>query len=271
MITNNGHTVMQGHLPDGSLDVNIQDQTSPPIDLYFTQPNAGPPTTLTVPTALGDVEVTVASTANIGIGDYLGIFSGASGEQRFYFGAVTDINGLLVEVDSPVDFAFDAGDTVLASSRDMNVLGTHISPQIYAITNGTNLTNQPIDINRIILTMDTATAPEWDEFGDLDALIYGILLRRVDGDTRNIFNLKSNSDMAQVAFDVNFRSPGAPPSTALGGVSCRITFNGQDKHGVAIRLFGGDSLQFVIQDDLTGLEKFRVMGQGQLTVGEDVL
>lgn len=46
----------------------------------------------------------------------------------------------------------------------------------------------------------------------------------------------------------------------------RRSFGGQDKNGVVIRVDGdlGESLELLIQDDLTGLETFRIVVQGHV-------
>ena len=46
------------------------------------------------------------------------------------------------------------------------------------------------------------------------------------------------------------------------GLSVRMTFAGQDKHGVVVRLDTGEEFQIVVQDDLTGLETFSCMAEG---------
>jgi hypothetical protein len=262
----NGQQIVQGNKPDGSVDVNIQDQITPPLDLYFTK-SMGAPVTLTSVTAIDDRIVNVSSAVNIAIGNYIGIFSGVSGEQRFYFGEVLAVNTLAITLDTPLDFAFSIGDIVTSSTRELNVDGS-VTPQIFGITNGGPTTETPIDINRIVLAID-CVAPQWTDFGNIEnGLVNGIVLRRVDGFTQNIWNAKSNADLALICYDMDIRT-----GVGTDGVSARFTINGPDKHGVVIRLYGGDSLQLIVQDDLLpaeGILKFRAIGQGQITEGEEI-
>ena len=50
------------------------------------------------------------------------------------------------------------------------------------------------------------------------------------------------------------------------GLNFRRTFGGQNKNGVVIRLCADDSdtLQVIIQDDLTDLDDFSVIAQGHI-------
>jgi hypothetical protein len=52
--------------------------------------------------------------------------------------------------------------------------------------------------------------------------------------------------------------------TAQGqfGTGARITFGGQSKHGVVIRLSELDALQFIVQDNLTGLTSLKIVAEG---------
>ena len=248
---------------NGALPVNIQDQTSPAVDLFFTQP-IGIPTALTSNAAIGDTAFEVDSVANINVGNYLGMFSGVSAEARFFFAEVLTVGvatATTVTVDTPLDFAFSAGDPVISTTRNMNVNGA-ITPQTFSIVNGSVSSTIEIDITRSMFSMVLSTAADDGLFGNIASLTNGIVFRRVDGDTRNVFNAKDNGELANLAYDVAFtiRSGG------LGsfGMRCRYTFAGQDKHGVALRLMPGDALEVIVQDDLTGLNRYRMIAAGHI-------
>jgi len=262
MISKNGIDVYQGNNPDGSLDVNVQDQTTQALDLYFTQVK-GSPTTLTADVDIDDNIISVTSADDMLVGDYIGIFSGGVG--RYYFGEIVAINTLDITLDTPLDYAYtSAAATVISNTRDMNVSGTQGSPQIFTITNGGS-GSPPIDLNRFLLSMDCGSSPEWTDFGDIsDGITNGLVLRYHDGSTKNIWNIKSNSDLALVSYDMTLRL-----AVGNSGVSSRFTFNGADKHGVTLRLHGGDSLQLIIQDNLSTITKFTAMAQGHNTIGEE--
>ena len=237
-----------------SVDTFVQDQTTPPLDLFFIQP-IGAPTSLAVQGAIDDTSITVASDAVFTVGDYLGLFT----PPRFYFGQVLAKPGAnVLDLDTPLDFEYTAGSNVLAFTRDLDVNGA-VTPQIFEIQGPGG--GFEIDITRIMISMTTASTPTLGEFGDLGALTNGIVLRRTDSVTRNIFNAKTNLDLLNLAYDLTFYTA---IGQGLDGLGVRYSFSGQDKHGVAVRLGTGESLQMIIQDNLTGLTQFRIMAQGHI-------
>jgi len=254
---------------NGSIDVNVQDQVTTPFDFFFVQ-ILGPRTTVAVEvipitprTLLYTVDLTNASGCSIG--DYFGLFnSDDDANNRAYFGGIKAISigggagGTdRVTLDTPLDFSFKVGDTAACFSRDLDVDGS-TTPQIFSVQVGASA-NQSIDITRFMVSMYTASGVDIGSFGDLTSLTNGLVLRRVNGKINNIWNVKNNGELANITFDFDIY-------TALGqgqdGCKFRNTYAGQDKHGVAIRLEPGDSLQLIIQDNLTGLEQFRVIAEG---------
>ena len=246
---------------NGGLAVNIQDQTSPPVDLFFTQP-IGVPTALTNAVAINDTSFDVDSVASISVGNYLGVFSGTSEEGRFYFAEVLGVAGTTITVDTPLDFAYDAGDPVISRTREMNINGA-VTSQTFSVTNGTTSSVITIDITRIMFSMILSTSGDDGKFGNITSLTKGLVFRRTNGDIRNLFNIKDNGELRALCFDLVYplRSGGGGDF----GMGARYTFAGQDKHGVALRLMPGDSLDIIIQDDLTGLNSFRMVAPGHIT------
>ena len=238
-----------------SVDVNVQDQTTPPLDLYFIQP-IGAPNSLAVTGAIDDTSVTVASDAGFTVGDYIGIFA----PPRFYFGTLLAKPGAnVLNMDTPLDFAYPAGSNVLAFTREIDVNGSIGSPEIFEVQGPGGA--ERIDITRIMISMITSDAPTLGEFGNLAALTNGIVLRRTDSETRNIWNAKTNLDLLNLSYDLTFYTA---VGLGLDGLGVRYTFSGQDKHGVAVRLGVGESLEVIIQDNLTNLTQFRIIAQGHI-------
>ena len=231
--------------PNGSVPVTLQDQTTPPLDLYFIQA-IGVPTTIATQVAIGDTDIVVASVANLSVGNYMGVF--CPDAERFFFAEVLAVNSTTVTVDTPADFAFNVGDNVISTTRDLNVSGSLASPQTFVVS-GPGGGDLEIDITRIIVSFVVTGQPDDSLFGNIDALTNGLVLRRVDGTTRNIWNVKSNADFRALSYDVSYTSRTTPASS--WGIGVRYTFGGQDKHGVVVRLAAGDSLELLIQDDLT--------------------
>jgi hypothetical protein len=244
---------------NGGIPVNVQDQTTPPFDFYFTR-GLTAPTTLSANTSINSHTLVVADATGFAIGSYIGLFSGASLENRYYFGTVLNVVGSTLTVDSPLDFAFQSGDPILTVSRDLNVDGSG-TPLIYSIQGGGTGSTLEVDITRIMIIMTCSSAIDLDLFGNLAALTRGLVMRRRDGETRNIWNIKQNKDFALIAYDYTpFTS--ANPAQGVDGLKCRYTFAGQDKHGVAVRLGANESLDIIVQDDLRLISSLQIMGQG---------
>lgn len=243
---------------DGSLLVMTQDQHTAPFDYFFAQ-GIGAPTTLASPAAVDDLSIVVTSATNFSVGNYIGIFNAAS--NRFYFGEALSVVSTTVTLDIPIDYAFSAGDVVVSTTRELNVDGS-VTPQVFSVRASTAPATLEVDITRIIIQMETDAAVDLSKFGDIaGGLANGIVLRRMDGETRNIFNAKTNFDIAILGYDLSIYAS-TNPAQGVDGLTARITFAGMEKHGVAIQLSTGDALQLIVQDDLTDITKFRIMAQG---------
>jgi len=247
--------------PNGGMDVIIQDQTTTPVAYYFTQVE-GIPTKVAAVTEINDTTAEILDTTGCEVGGYFGMFNADSDtDNRAYFAEITDVDGSILTFDTPIDFAFQVGNTAACFERDMAVSGTPASPAIFSIQVGEHA-NQSIDINRIMITMLTDSPPTLADFGDIeDGLDNGLVLRRVNGTTNNVWNVKKNGDFGNLAYDLQLFSA-INPQQGQNGLLCRYTLNGRDKHGVAIRLEPGDELQLIIQDNLTSLDQFRVIAEG---------
>jgi hypothetical protein len=243
-------------------EVLLTDHVTPPIDVFFVKSLAN--TTLATAASIGDTEIELTDATGFVDQDYIGLFSG---EDRFYFGNQLGApSGNTITLDTPLDFAFLVGDRVSRTTHNLAVDGSSTT-QIFSV-NGPGVATSDIkfDITRIILTMvgDNAPPPlvafDASTFGNIDGgLTNGIVLRLVNGTYQNIFNAKTNQDLSNVCYDVRIDSG---VRTGADGLSMRMTFAGQGKHGVAIRLRAGDTLEMLVQDDLTDLDEIHIMAQG---------
>lgn len=240
---------------NGGLDVNIQDQHTRALDLYFVRAD-GAPTTLASPAVVDQYELTLASAAGFVDAAYVGVVDGSGG---FYFATQLGAPAAnVITLDSLIDQAYVVGSVVLNLTRDMNVDGS-VSPQTFQI--GPIGTTIEIDIVRIMGVMFGSTAMDDGEFGDLPALTRGCVLRVTNGVKTNNWNVKSNGELALIGFD--FMYPDTPPA-GQNSARFRITYGGQTKHGVTVRLMASETLEFIIQDDLTGMQGFNMMAQGHV-------
>ncbi|GAG07260.1 unnamed protein product, partial [marine sediment metagenome] len=148
--------------------------------------------------------------------------------------------------------------SVIRSTKDMNVDGS-VTRKTFAITPPVDI---EIDVTRIMFQMITTGFPELNMFGDIVGasppfgLFRGVVFRVVNGKNVNYFNAKQNSDLALLMYDVKEYEAAKHGVNGIGG---RLTYSGQSKHGVTIRLALGDTLEIIIQDDLTSLLKFRML------------
>lgn len=245
---------------NGGLDVNIQDQHTRALDLRFIQAT-GAVSTVATATAVDDMTVTVADAGGGGTAfedeDYVGIFNSVTG--AFYFGMmIAAPSGNVLSLDSPIDSVFPIGSTVLASSFAMNVDGSS-TREIFQI--GPTGAPVDIDITRFLGVITDGSAMDDGKFGALDALEKGCVLRVVNGEYQNLWNVKTNGDFKLLGFDFPYTP--ASPAGVFGG-HFRITYAGPEKHGVVLRLDAGDTLEFIIQDDLSDLTSFEIMAQGHI-------
>ena len=239
------------------LDVNIQDQHTRALDLNFAL-SIATPTDLSVATAIGDYTATLTSVTGFVDGALIQINHNGTFYRGHQVGAPA---GNVITLDTPIGEVFDIGDVVLGLTHDMDVDGssTPVGFQIGPIGDDIE-----VDITRITAYLQGATAMDDAKFGNLPALTTGCILRRYNdltSDYTNYWNIKTNADMALLGYDFVY-TPAAPAGS--NGARWRLTYGGQDKHGVTIRLLNSDYLEFLVQDDLTTLEVFSVMAQGHL-------
>jgi hypothetical protein len=108
----------------------------------------------------------------------------------------------------------------------------------------------------------TTGAVDLSKFGDIaGGITNGIVMRKVDGTYRNIFNVKTNGEMAGIMFDFDILSA-QNVNQGQNGFNGRLTFAGQSKVGVTIRLAPGEDLQLLVRDDLTDLDLLEIVAEG---------
>ena len=246
---------------DGSIDVNVQDQASRAFDIFFAQ-DVGSPTTLTIDAVQDAYTVSVTTGHGLIAGDTIVMADPTI--EKGYTGIVVSVAGdNTVNLDMPLNVAFTAAGTIVQErTHNLNVDGS-VTRQSFKV--GSPLTGT-LDITRIMFQITTTDAATFDLFGDQTALAGGVLLRIVkNGDRTNLWNLKTNGEMAGLMYDVEFFSAAHP--LALNGLAGRLTYGGQAKHGVVLRISGGEYLEIVVQDNLAALLSFHIIACGHLVVG----
>jgi hypothetical protein len=252
--------------PRGSVPVSIQDQTSPAILVYVQQEKVV--TTLAANATENTNSITVTSTTGIIIDQGIVLFNVAAG--KVFTGEVIGIVGNVLELDTPLNFSFRQGDTIKTASFEMNVDGS-VTPQYFGLRGADPGFPLEIDINRIHFECLASNAVTLSSFGDIaGGLEKGLVLRKLDGEIINIFNVKTNQQI-QTLCGVDFIPWSAiNPVQGQNGFAAQFTLNGQANIGVTERVSIGEDLQFVIQDDLSDLLLFRIMVQGHIVTDQEI-
>jgi len=247
--------------PGGNLMVNVQDQTTRSLDLHFGQLQNS--TTLSVQADPDDLTLTLTDTTGFVDGRTVGIFSAADPDiadpDIFYLGIQIGAPvGNVITVDTPIDRTFTVTSPIVSVDVNMAVDGS-ATTQVFQVGPVGPGSETIIDITRIMGIITDGSAMDDGKFGGIDALDNGVVLRLSNGVMQNIWNVKTNGDIALLAFDAQYtdKSPAGE-----NGFRFRNTYAGQSKHGVALRLAPGDTLEILIQDNLTGLTKFNMLAQG---------
>lgn len=244
------------------VDANIQDQTTPAVIAKFHRIDTV--TTLAVETAIDDIEITVTDSTGFVLNEYLVIYSNVT--NRYWLGTILAIAGNVITVDSPIDSVLPVGTAVTTGPFNMAIDGS-VTPSIFGLRGqdvlpgGVDLT---FDITRILFHCTTEGTVDLSKFGDIaGGITKGLVLRKRDGTYNNIFNVKTNGEIASIMYDVSIQQA-TNPAQGQNGFYARLTFASQGKIGVAIRLALGEDLEFIVQDDLSDITLFEVVAEGHV-------
>lgn len=241
-------------------DLNKKNYPTEPVVLDFDSDgtlNTNP----TYDVILGRNSIILNSVQGLSVGNRLEIYKD-SAINKWYIGKVLTINGNIVTMDSPFDYAFPTSSIVMNSIDTLNINGS-VTPKSYKIHTFNLLSNDNINITKIILTMTTTNQPDMSKFGDLNALKKGILLRHYkNGQMKNIVNIKSNIGLSLFSYETMFYDNA---KQGAYGLTSKIMFAGQENFGSAIEIKSGDYLELLVQDDLSALKSFKIRAEGYIT------
>lgn len=246
----------------GTVDAYVQDQTTDRISLYLAQ--VLDTITIQVNTEKNDELITIETTGTVPVvGNFICLQEDGKITQveitsvSLFVGDVYDV-GIAI----PLDYAYTTEGGCTLQNVNMNVDGS-TTPIEFEVTPKAPYT---WDITRMIISMIMGSGGDDGEFGDIvDGIDKGVYFRKDDFDTsQNLANIKTNGDLRLEGYDLTY----IERSGGLGsyGLASRITFSGQDKSGVVIRLCGNsfDRFEAVVRDDLTSIGSFRVKVQGHV-------
>jgi len=250
-----------------SLDVMLSDATTPPVDTYFLKgldrfcllSNAEASTI----TNLNYTIFVSNNNGRVSVGDEIQLLDVVANWEFYAIAKITNGDGSVI-LDRPIDHTFTTNTCINQTVTSEMAVDGSLTNQIFTVRAGTN----PIDITRILLVISDAGSMDDGKFGVLASLSNGVVVRTVDGFNKTIFNWKNNGEIGLFCYDTDYVAAAQGPAGSES-FKARITFAGQSKHGVALRLSGDDVLQVVIQDNLSGLDSFKIVAQGHQTVGEN--
>ena len=250
-------------LIDGTIDVAIQDQHTPPIIFpLYEVINSG--YNLTVDTIPDSQTLVLNTVSGLVVGDIMGLFQDTD-NVRNYFGEIMNITGNTLMMDTEFENVFAVNKSPIIYEIETNINEDGSTDKI--IHEFTNYGTIPMDVTRFIFTMQTTGQVDLNKFGDIPGgLDYGCLLRekKSDGTYTNIYNFKSNFDLVGVMFDFDTYDA-SHPNQGINGLSSRFTLGSPGKVGVVTRLSFNESVQMVCKDDLTSIISFVTMVEGHLT------
>jgi len=253
--------------PRNSINVEIQDQYSPIVNLYLYE--VLDTITLDVAASVDDTSITVTTTGLTPlVGQYVCLKEGV----EFFQGRISSVtpvagNQYTLGMNSPLDYPFTTSGGCSITSIDLNVDGS-VTPKVFGVSPEALSAGIAWDITRMMLVISDSSSMDDGKFGGITGgLSNGIVFRVKRNGTRdNIFNARTNGDFRLQAYDLQYIDATLGPA-GRESLGVRRSFNGPDKNGVAIRLVNDedpDEFQLIVQDDLTLLDSFHMVIQGHV-------
>jgi len=253
--------------PRNSINVEIQDQYSPIVNLYLYE--VLDTITLDVAASVDDTSITVTTTGLTPlVGQYVCLKEGV----EFFQGRISSVtpvagNQYTLGMNSPLDYPFTTSGGCSITSIDLNVDGS-VTPKVFGVSPEALSAGIAWDITRMMLVISDSSSMDDGKFGGITGgLSNGIVFRVKRNGTRdNIFNARTNGDFRLQAYDLQYIDATLGPA-GQESLGVRRSFNGPDKNGVAIRLVNDedpDEFQLIVQDDLTLLDSFHMVIQGHV-------
>jgi hypothetical protein len=239
---------------DGALDIHDADVHIVLINRHFIDFDSATENP-SVAIVAGDTVILVADTTGFAVGNHIVIKDTGGDVREHHFDITAVVVNTSITVDRPIDIAYTTSATLEVVTLNMNVVGSLAAPLIYEVTPPSD---EVWHIERVLLSITDQTAMDDALFGGITALTNGVVLIEDKTINQTITNWKTNAHMKEDMYDVNY-SLKAP--AGFYGLNGRFTF---ERMGAIIKLDGsvGDSLKIYIQDDLSGLDTFRMKAQG---------
>lgn len=210
---------------------------------------------------LDDFSLLTEPSSGIIAGDYIRLYE--SVEDKVYYGSVVSVSEESgydeIEMDTDSNFTYKPSTTTCSvRKKDLAVNASPVIPQRFIIE---NITNTSIEITRIMFQITCSTAIDFSKFGNLSALIYGVQCRTINPEYNNLFNVKTNGDLIGLMYD--FTDYDAIPGLGTYGIGGRLTYGGDDKHDMLIKLHKNEKIEIIEKDNLSGLLSYKMSASGR--------
>lgn len=249
--------------PGGSLDVALQDQTTPVFYMRALIEEG----TFTLATDVTSGSYSFDAVAGHGITAGTSKYVEFYNQTRWMQANVIDVTDDTITIDQPFDYTYESGTTVCyRGDEDLAVDGSGTAV-VSRITNRDLLVDW--DITRVNVYIQDAAAMDHSTFGNLGALTRGVLWRfQSDSGVWPLFNgynAKTNGHLAEILNTYQYTDKAGGGEYSFEG---HKLLGGQSNLGVVIRLevVSADSMQVIIQDDLTDLTHFHVHFEGSIVL-----
>ena len=179
------------------------------------------------------------------------------GEHAHVYREIKVIAASTLTVDAGLDDGAVDASVITVVLTNMAVNGS-VTPVIFKATPGTDAR---IDIMRLLFFISSSTAPDDSKFGNIATLTNGVHIRKNIGNGTSYLTLgiwKKNGDMKLTMYNVDY-------STKAGGGNHGT--NGRwtiFESGAVLNIddASNETVEFVIQDDLSSLVEFNANVQG---------
>ena len=247
---------------NGGLSVNVQDQATRLFQIPVNQILDSVSYSLLSSPVINSYVIELNTTVGLSTGDKIA-FLEQNGMEQIHFGNIISISGNNITMNSPVPYNYTPIATNVFTFDNQLTVDGSVNQQVFSVC---NFFDEDVDITRIIFACTDNAVMHDGLFCSSAKLTRGIEFRKknTDGTYINYFNVRNNGKWGLLAYDIGYSDKGKPPDDTYGFRS-RLTFGGQSKHGVVIRLLQTECIELVVQDDLTDVSGASLMIEGHFT------
>jgi len=245
-----------------TLGVTLNDATTEMLDLDFLEEiHTG--LTLDVDSVANSRDITLTAGHGLSPGSVPGtsvypdgdvgtiLEIGVTSSGRFIQAKILAVVGDVITLNQLVGDVFLAGSSVLTGNRNLALADGSTTPVVFKVEPSPA---QAGDITRIVMVIVGPSDMDFSGFGTDAPLDVGLLfrVRRPDGSYKNLRTVDQNLEGSLWGFDTDSFIP--KQGNSEHAFAFRVTFSGQDKHGVAARLDGalgvGEQMECVVLDNM---------------------